>query len=254
MRNDKLSIIIFIYQSVCRFRPPTCRAGRTVSPTGGTVTVPAGGDASASVTLNADTPGVHSVVVSGEGVLGSATPVHVTDRTVTFKALTANFSGEWVSSVNLADGKRTDVAVGANPGEVVVSADGRTAYAANQGSDTVSGIDAADAEVTANVAVGRVPAGLALPPDGGTLWVANYTDGTVQPVDTVTLRAGTAVPKPPSPSLVPGAPDWSGGTAYVTTADGNALVPLDTAKGTAGAPLAIGAYPPAVPPTPVPVE
>ncbi|MCL6738345.1 YncE family protein [Streptomyces neyagawaensis] len=51
---------------------------------------------------------------------------------------------------------------------MVVSADGRTAYAADQGSNSVRVIDVARGEVTGTVAVGRVPAGLALTPDGGT--------------------------------------------------------------------------------------
>ncbi|MEV2210277.1 YncE family protein [Streptomyces sp. NPDC050997] len=142
--------------------------GVTASPAEGTATVPAGGSASATVTLTAGTTGVHSVVLSGDGVLDRALPVQVTDNAGTFRALTANFSGASVSSIDLSTGRSTDIAVGNNPGEVVVSADGRTAYAADQGSNTVSVIDVAEHTVTATVAVGRVPAGLALTPDGGT--------------------------------------------------------------------------------------
>ncbi|MFJ8715653.1 hypothetical protein ACIRD9_21090 [Streptomyces violaceus] len=47
---------------------------------------------------------------------------------------------------------------------------------------------------------------------------------------------------------------WNGGTAYVTTADAGALVPVDTASGAVGAPLTTGAYPLAVALTPVPVK
>lgn len=215
--------------------------GVTASPAEGTVTVPAGGSASATVTLTADTPGVHSVVVSGDGVLDRAIPIQVTGGGGTFKALTANFSGASVSSIDLASGTSTDIAVGNNPGEVVVSADGRTAYAANQGSNTVSVIDVADHTVTATVAVGRVPAGLALTPDGGTLWVANYTDGTVQPIDTTTLTAGIPVPVGSGPENMAITPD--GRTLYVADIHDNTVTPVDLSTGKAEPAVPVGPRP-----------
>ncbi|KUN15478.1 YncE family protein [Streptomyces canus] len=48
--------------------------------------------------------------------------------------------------------------------------------------------------------------------------------------------------------------DWSGETAYVTTADGNALVPVDTSTGRSGTGFSTGAHPLAVALTPVPVK
>lgn len=215
--------------------------GVTASPTEGTVTVPAGGSASATVTLTGVQEGVHSVVVSGTGVLDRAIPVQVTDRTGALKALTANFSGASVSSIDLGSGKTTDIAVGNNPGEVVVSADGRTAYAANQGSDTVSVIDVTSDKVTATVGVGRVPAGLALTPDGGTLWVANYTDGTVQPVDTGTLKAGTPIAVGSGPENMAITPD--GRTLYVPNIHDNTVTPVDLTTKTAGTAIQVGPRP-----------
>ncbi|MDX3865499.1 beta-N-acetylglucosaminidase domain-containing protein [Streptomyces europaeiscabiei] len=215
--------------------------GVTASPARGTVTVPAGSGASADVTLTGVTEGVHSVVVSGSGVLDRAMPVRVTDGDGTPRALTANFSGASVSSIDLSSGRSTDIAVGDNPGEVVVSADGRTAYAANQGSDTVSVIDVARGEVTATVAVGRVPAGLALTPDGGTLWVANYTDGTVQPVDTGTLKAGSAVTVGSGPENMAITPD--GRTLYVANMHDNTVTPVGLATREAGPAIPVGPRP-----------
>ncbi|MES5818582.1 beta-N-acetylglucosaminidase domain-containing protein [Streptomyces sp. RG80] len=215
--------------------------GVTASPTEGTATVPAGGSASATVTLTGVEEGVHSVVVSGTGLLDRAIPVQVTDRTGALRALTANFSGASVSSIDLGSGKTTDIAVGNNPGEVVVSADGRTAYAANQGSDTVSVIDVPSDKVTATVGVGRVPAGLALTPDGGTLWVANYTDGTVQPVDTGTFKAGTAIAVGSGPENMAITPD--GGTLYVPNIHDNTVTPVDLTTRTAGTAIQVGPRP-----------
>ncbi|MDX2605070.1 beta-N-acetylglucosaminidase domain-containing protein [Streptomyces caniscabiei] len=215
--------------------------GVTASPAEGTATVPAGGSASAEVTLTGVSEGVHSVVVSGAGVLDRALPVRVTDGDGTPRALTANFSGASVSSIDLSSGRSTEIAVGANPGEVVTSADGRTAYAANQGSNSVSVIDVASGEVTATVAVGRVPAGLALTPDGGTLWVANYTDGTVQPVDTGTLRAGATVAVGSGPENMAITPD--GRTLYVANIHDNTVSPVDLGTRRAGAAIPVGPRP-----------
>ncbi|MEU6143784.1 beta-N-acetylglucosaminidase domain-containing protein [Streptomyces sp. NPDC047081] len=220
----------------------TAPEGVTATPTEGTATIPAGGSASATVTITANaTAGVHSLVVSGTGILTRAIPVLTTDDTDTPHALTANFSGASVSSINLNSGKSTDIAVGNNPGEVIASPDGRTAYTANQGSDTISVIDVPTGKVTATVAVGRVPAGLALTPDGHTLWVANYTDGTVQPVDTGTLKPGTPVTVGSGPENMAITPD--GSTLYVANIHDNTVSPVDLASASAGTPIQVGPNP-----------
>ncbi|MFJ8332631.1 beta-N-acetylglucosaminidase domain-containing protein [Streptomyces sp. NPDC094437] len=219
----------------------TAPDGVTVTPAEGSVTVPAGGSATATVEVTGTATGVHAPVLSGTGVLTRALPVRVTDGTGTERALTADFSAAAVSSVDLASGKRTDIAVGANPGEVVVSADGRTAYVANQGANTVSVIDVAHGTVTATVAVGTVPSGLALTPDGRTLWVAAYTDGTVQPVDTSTLKAGKAVEVGSGPENMAITPD--GTTLYVANIHDGTVSPVDLATGKAGAAIAVGPNP-----------
>ncbi|MFJ4940339.1 beta-N-acetylglucosaminidase domain-containing protein [Streptomyces pseudovenezuelae] len=210
-------------------------------PDGVTATPSEGTDTKATITLTGRTEGVHSVVVEGTGILDRALPVRVTDGTGTPRALTANFSGASVSSIDLASGTMTDIAVGANPGEVVVSADGRTAYAANQGSNTVSVIDVASGKVTATVAVGKVPAGLALTPDGDTLWVANYTDGTVQSIDTATLSTGTPVTVGDGPENMAVTPD--GRTLYVANIHDDTVTPVDLATDKAGTAIPVGPSP-----------
>lgn len=210
-------------------------------PAGVTATPSEGTDTKATITLTGSTEGVHSVVVEGTGILDRALPVQVTDGTGTPRALTANFSGASVSSIDLSSGTTTNVSVGANPGEVVVSADGRTAYAANQGANTVSVIDVASGKVTATVAVGKVPAGLALTPDGDTLWVANYTDGTVQPIDTATLSAGTPTPVGSGPENMAITPD--GSTLYVANIHDNTVTPVDLTTAKAGPAIPVGPSP-----------
>ncbi|MFF5984252.1 beta-N-acetylglucosaminidase domain-containing protein [Streptomyces olindensis] len=218
--------------------------GVTVSPAEGSVTVPAGGGASATVTVTAAagaSAGVRSVVVSGDGLVGRALPVQVGDGTGSPRALTADFSGASVTSIDLASKKATEIPVGANPGEVVTSADGRTAYAAAQGSNTVSVIDVAQGKVTATVPVGKVPAGLALTPDGATLWVANYGDGTVQPVDTASLTPGTPVRVGDGPENMAITPD--GRTLYVPNIKDDTVTPVDLATRKAGAAVPVGPSP-----------
>lgn len=210
-------------------------------PDGVTATPSEGTGTKATITVTGRTEGVHSIVVEGTGILDRALPVQVTDGTGTPRALTADFSGASVSSIDLASGTTTNIAVGANPGEVVVSADGRTAYAANQGSNTVSVIDVASGRVTATVAVGKVPAGLALTPDGGTLWVANYTDGTVQPIDTGTLTAGSPTRVGSGPENMAVTPD--GKTLYVANIHDNTVTPVDLTTAEAGTPIPVGPSP-----------
>ncbi|WP_326760177.1 beta-N-acetylglucosaminidase domain-containing protein [Streptomyces phaeochromogenes] len=218
--------------------------GLTVSPSSGSVTVPAGGEATVAVTFTAAggaEHGVRSVVVSGDGLVGRAIPVRITDGDGSERALTANFSGASVSSVDLVSGASAEIAVGKNPGEVVVSADGRTAYAANQGSDSVSVIDVPTGKVTATIAVGDVPAGLALTPDGKTLWVADYSDDAVQPVDLATGTAGAKIAVGDGPENMAITPD--GSTLYVANIHDSTVTPLTLPAGRAGTAIPVGPNP-----------
>ncbi|MEU6347721.1 beta-N-acetylglucosaminidase domain-containing protein [Streptomyces sp. NPDC047072] len=212
--------------------------GVTATPAEGTATTPS----SVTITLTGgSTTGVHNVIAEGTGILSRALPVQVTDGTGDSHALTANFSGASVSSIDLTTKTTTNIPVGNNPGEVVVSADGRTAYAANQGSNTVSVIDVAKSTVTDTVAVGKVPAGLALTPDGKTLWVANYTDGTVQSIDTTTLTTGTPLPVGSGPENMAITPD--GKTLYVANIHDNTVSPVDLTTQKAGTAIPVGPNP-----------
>ncbi|WP_338682504.1 beta-N-acetylglucosaminidase domain-containing protein [Streptomyces acidiscabies] len=213
----------------------TVPEGLTATPSTGTATT-------ATITLTADAnakPGVRSVNVTG--ALPRTLPVQITTGDGTLRALTANFSGASVSSIDLASGTSTEIKTGANPGDVTTSSDGRTAYAANQGANTVSVIDVSTSTVTATVPVGKVPAGLALTPDGKTLWVANYTDGTVQPIDTATLKPGAPVKVGKGPENLTITPD--GKTLYVPNISGNTVTPVDLATNKAGKAIPVGPRP-----------
>ncbi|WP_055532107.1 beta-N-acetylglucosaminidase domain-containing protein, partial [Streptomyces graminilatus] len=218
--------------------------GLTVTPSSGAVTVPAGGKITETLTFTAatgTTAGTRSVAVTGDGLVSRAIPVRITGVGGSTRALTANFSGASVSSVDLTSGTSTEIPVGRNPGEIVVSPDGRTAYAANQGSDTVSVIDVAAAKVTATVPVGDVPAGLALAPDGRILWVADYSDGAVQPIDLATNTPGAKIAVGDGPENMAITPD--GTTLYVANIHDNTVSPVNLTTGRAGAAIPVGPNP-----------
>lgn len=76
---------------------------------------------------------------------------------------------------------------------VALSPDAGTLYVANGRSKTVSVIDLASGEVTANVEVGERPWGLALSFDGSRLYTANGPSNDVTVLDTETLEIVTRI-------------------------------------------------------------
>lgn len=78
------------------------------------------------------------------------------------------------------------ISVGELPWDVVVSADGKTAYVANPDSDTVSVISTATGAVTATVPVTGDPDTLGLTPDGSQLWIGQRSLAYVTLLDTKT--------------------------------------------------------------------
>lgn len=224
-------------------------AGVSVAPAAGILTVPPRGSAHVRVTVRARgsaTPGTRSVVVSGTSggaaIVDRALPVQVTAGRGDLRALVADYSEPTVTPVDTDKATAgTAIKVGTNPGDIVISPDGRTAYTANQGSNTVSIIDVARGKEVATIPVGHVPAGLALTPDGATLWVANYSDDTVQPVDTATRKAGATIAVGHGPEDLAITPD--GSALYVADSLDNAVTRVDLRSRTAGTPIAVGSSP-----------
>ena len=89
---------------------------------------------------------------------------------------------------------------------VALSPDAGTLYVANGRSKTVSVVDLASGEVTANIEVGERPWGLALSFDGSLLYTANGPSNDVTVLNTETLEIVTRIPVGASPwglALVP---------------------------------------------------
>jgi len=87
----------------------------------------------------------------------------------------------------------TTTPVGMQPDAIAVDASSHAVYVANTGSNTVSVLDGATAQVTATIPVGKQPAGLAGDPSLQTLYVTNGKDGTLSVVDTATNRVTATV-------------------------------------------------------------
>ena len=80
----------------------------------------------------------------------------------------------------------TTIAVGVMPWDVVISADGKTAYVANPDSDSISVISTASRTVTATVSVPGDPDTLGLTADGSQLWIGQLSLAYVTLLDTRT--------------------------------------------------------------------
>ena len=71
---------------------------------------------------------------------------------------------------------------------ISVTADGKTLFAANSGSNDIAVVDIAARRVTGTVPVGRDPYGAALTPDGRFIYSGNLADNTVSVIDVATLK------------------------------------------------------------------
>ena len=83
---------------------------------------------------------------------------------------------------------RTDVT-----GPIVITPDGRTAYAVSEPGDAVIPINLVTRKAGPPIPVGTFPYSLALTPDGKTLYAAGQA-GKVYPISTATNTAGTPIP------------------------------------------------------------
>jgi len=149
--------------------------------------------------------------------------------------------------VDLNAGEVTaQIPTGVCPFDVVLSADGRTAYVSNFGgrrarkgehaelsagtpvvvddrslaiSGTITRIDLAARKTTGELSVGLHPCDMELSPDGGLLFVANANSDSVSVVDTVAFRVRETISVRPDPNL----PFGSITNALAVSKDGRTL-------------------------------
>ena len=117
------------------------------------------------------------------------------------------------------------IPVGDRPRGIAISPDGREAYVANAGDNTVSVIDTATKEVVDTITVGREPQGVAFAPDGATVYVTNVKDNTVSVIATATRAQTTTIAVGRSPQSIAVTPD--GQWAYVPNFEDNTVTVID---------------------------
>jgi DNA-binding beta-propeller fold protein YncE len=131
------------------------------------------------------------------------------------------------------------VATGANPFEVALTPDGRSAYVVNVDDDNVSMYDVGAAghltpKPSGVVAAGRDPRGVAISADGRSVYVVSFTDSNVSQYNVGT--GGLLAPKAPAtvaaglgPIGITISPD--GRSAYVTQPFGDNVLQYDVGAG-----------------------
>jgi DNA-binding beta-propeller fold protein YncE len=119
------------------------------------------------------------------------------------------------------------VLAGHQPRAVAVSPDGRTAFTANAGSASLSGIDVMMGVVLRTLDVGGRPEGMAFSPDGRTLLAALPEQGSVVLVDAVRIEKAGEIETGPGPVRVAAAPDGAWLAALLQ--QGRALEVVDVA-------------------------
>ena len=114
--------------------------------------------------------------------------------------------------------------IGGSPKPLVVSADGGTAFVADDPGTTVRRVDLASGKVTGSTNVAYQPCGIGLAPDGRTLYASTLGPGGMSGpgrlavIDTATWQLTQSVLVGPSPAAV--LADPVNGLVYVTTATG----------------------------------
>jgi YVTN family beta-propeller protein len=119
------------------------------------------------------------------------------------------------------------IPVGDRPRGIAISPDGREAYVANAGNNTVSVIDTATKAVVDTITVGHEPQGVAFAPDGATVYVTNIKDNTVSVIDTATRTQTTTIAVGRSPQSIAVAVTPHGPRAYVPNFDDDTVTVVD---------------------------
>lgn len=229
----------------------TLPPGLELAAGGGSVVVAPGSHAMVSTRISiAPTlpPGYYGVRIDGRAQNGALlerliVPVRIGNGTQRPRiAYAQNRFGNTVTPIDLSTGfTGPEIAVGEEPRDAVLSADGARLYVANLGGDSISVVDTQRLKTIANVKTGSGPNGLALEPGGRTLWVANSGGATIQPVDTTSLVAGAPVAVGPNPKAIALAPD--GLTLYVSNNGSNTVARVDLHARRVAAMIPVGSKP-----------
>ncbi|HEX4789479.1 MAG TPA: GH92 family glycosyl hydrolase [Actinospica sp.] len=224
-------------------------SGLTVSPSGSTLTAPAGGRTSATVTISAPATtasGYYQVRLAAKASNGAVIPdvsllVTVAQPGESIPtAYVSNYSDNTVTPVDTRTRNAGPaIPVGGGPDGMVVA--GGRLFVADNNTNDVTVIDTSTNAVVATVPVGSVAADVAATPDGKTVWVSDFGDGTVQPIDVATLKAGAPVSVGSEPERLAVSPD--GSRLWVANQGSGTVSDVDLATGTVTHTIAVGSAP-----------
>jgi YVTN family beta-propeller protein len=124
---------------------------------------------------------------------------------------------------------RGTVKTGADPFEVIISADSSTAYVSNFLGDSISVVDLAAGKTTGYIRSGKQPAMLALDHSAGAdkLWVANTGSNEVWVIDAAARKLLTRLPVGAGAHGVVITPN---GKVYVSNSTDNTVTVIDQAQ------------------------
>jgi YVTN family beta-propeller protein len=132
---------------------------------------------------------------------------------------------------------KVTIAVGDEPAEVTFTPDGRYAFVANGGSDSVSVIDASSKMVVSTIEVGETPVG-AWPGSDGMMYVDNEAGKSLTAIDASTLAVVRTHDLGFTPAMAAVSP---AGELWVTDTDNGKVVIFTAAEDTALGEIATGA-------------
>jgi DNA-binding beta-propeller fold protein YncE len=148
-----------------------------------------------------------------------------------------------VIPINLTDqlpGTPIQVGQGAGTNDIVITADGKTAFVTNEYTNSVTRIDLGTGELGKPITVGAEPVAISFVPqtNEGWAWVANYDGKSISTINLATGALGQTIAVPHAgPNTVAFTPD--GKTCYVanwgtTEAAGSTVTPIEVTDGGAG--------------------
>ena len=145
-----------------------------------------------------------------------------------------------IGLTDMVPGTPIETGAGTGPNDIIITADGTTAWVTDEYTNSVASIDLATGAVGSPIKVGAEPVAIAFVPGSNEqwAWTSNYDGKSVTTINLATGEVGTTIKMPfAGPNTVAFTPD--GKTCYVAnwgTSDkaGNTVTPIQVTGGGAG--------------------
>ncbi len=162
-------------------------------------------------------------------------------------------TGAYVSTISIPNSIGNHV--GDTAGALALSPNGKTAYLAVEFAKEVVPIDLSTKAIGTPIKLGNHPVSLAVTPNGSRVFALGYVNikhASVQGIDTANGSTSKPVKVGPLESAGEGGiaitPD--GKTVWVSSSENGTVTPVSASSGSAGKPIAVGAFPTALAVTP----